>query len=310
MKRRNLILLVAALGIVLIVTVPFLVGGKNKAKAAPDPIVLVHGYALVTGCPGGDVRTYWSGLTASLISAGWTNPVVPISFYQCDSNGTTIDSHGDPKAYFPSGEVTGADGLVAYSKDTDTRHLAYVLAWYIYDTYSSHGQAVDLVGHSMGGLMIRWALQQVAAHDALFPPYLLVQNAVTISTPYLGAIAAVGKLNACQGSLQCAQFAAGSSFLQELDSNPNPQGRDGTDWTVMGGGPCDVMSAASATDMIAHKITWTSPCYNHAQILFDQSQNLDATAVFSNPGGAAPATSDTAPHSLAAVLRALESTNW
>jgi pimeloyl-ACP methyl ester carboxylesterase len=309
MKRRTLLILVAAIGIVLIATVPFLVGGKNKAKSTADPIVLVHGYALVTGCPGGDVGAYWSGLTTSFISAGWANPIVPVSFYQCDTNGTSIDSHGDPKAYFPSGEVTAADGSVAYTKQTDTRHLAYVLAWYIYDTYSAHGQSVDLVGHSMGGLMMRWALQQVAARNAAFPPYLLVSNAVTISSPYLGAIAAVGKLAACAGALQCAQFAAGSPFLAELATNPGPQGRDGTDWSVMGGGPCDDMSAASATAMTGHRITWTKPCYTHAQILFDQSQSLDATAAFANPGQAA-VTTDTAPHSLAAVLRALQSTNW
>ncbi|MDP9091911.1 MAG: hypothetical protein M3N95_02965 [Actinomycetota bacterium] len=117
------------------------------------------------------------------------------------------------------------------------------------------------------------------------------------------------QLAACNAALQWAQFAADSSFLAAVAANPSPQGRNGTDGTAMGGGPCDVMSAASATAMTGHRLTWTAPCYTHVQILLDQSQSLDATATFADPSRS-PVTTDTAPHSLAAVLRELQSTNW
>jgi hypothetical protein len=71
------------------------------------------------------------------------------------------------------------------------------------------------------------------------------------------------------------------------------------------------MTAASATHVEpAHHLTWTQPCYDHSKILFDDSQALDATVTFSNPGDQSPTTTPTGPHSLAAVVRALQSTSW
>lgn len=304
MTRRTVAVLAAIVGLVLAVTLAVVLATGRKSASDKPPILLVHGYALTTGCAGGDVRLYWSGLVSALVASGSTNPVVPLSYYQCDTNGTSIDSSGKADQYF--GTAAGDTG--GYSKSTDLRHLAYVLAWYVYDNYSSKGQSVDLVGHSMGGLMIRWALSRVAAHDHAFPPTLKVADVVTISTPYGGAIPEVKNLAACKDSLECEQFKGGSSFLTALAAGPAPSG---VDWTALGGGACDLMSAASATGVQpAHRMTWTQPCYDHGKILFDDSQSLDTTATFSNPGDATPTTTQSAPHSLAAVLRALDSKSW
>jgi pimeloyl-ACP methyl ester carboxylesterase len=305
MSRRTLAALAAIVGVAVAITVTLVLITGRKSTPKP-PIILVHGYALTTGCPGGDVRLYWSGLTAELVAAGWTNPVVPVSYYECDRNGTNIAGSSKTDVYF--GAPAGTAGSAGYSQNTDLRHLAYVLAWYVYDNYSSNGQTVDLVGHSMGGLMIRWALSRVAAHDAAFPPYLTVSNVVTISTPYGGAIPAVKNLVACKDSFECTQFEAGSAFLTDLAAGPAPSG---VDWTAMGGGACDLMTAASATDVTpAHHLSWSQPCYDHSKILFDDSATFDTTAVFSSPGDPSPTTTQSAPHSLAAVLRALQTTSW
>lgn len=302
MSRRTVAVLAAIVGLVVAVTVTVVVATGRKSGNAKPTILLVHGYALTTGCAGGDVRLYWSGLTSALIASGSTDPVVPLSYYQCDTNGTSMDEPARANQYF-----TSSSDSAGYTKSTDLRHLGYVLAWYVYDTYTSKGQTVDLVGHSMGGLMIRWALSRVAAHDSAFPPSLKVANVVTISTPYGGAIREVKNLAACADSLECQQFEAGSSFLAALAAGPAPA----ADWTAMGGGSCDLMSAASATDVQpAHHLSWTQPCYDHSKILFDDNQGLDATATFSNPGNATPTTTESAPHSLAAVIRALQSTSW
>lgn len=303
MSRRLLAILAPIAAVIVALTITLIVVNGRKSSSSKPPILLVHGYALTTGCSGGDVRFYWSGLLGDLIATGSTNPVVPLSFYQCDTNGTKIDGAAPANQYFPD-----PGGAADYSKSTDIRHLAYVLAWYVYNTYSHDNQPVDLVGHSMGGLMIRWALTRVAAHDPAFPPYLKVDNVVTISTPYDGAIPAVQTLDACKDSLECTQFKAGSSFLTALKAAPAPAG---VDWTAIGGGSCDLMSAESATDVHpAHTISWTQPCYGHSKILFDDSQQPDATATFSNPGDQSPTTTTSAPHSLAAVIRALQSTSW
>lgn len=304
MSRRTLAFIAAIVGVALAITVTLVLVTGRKSTSKP-PIILVHGYALTTGCPGGNVRLYWSGLAQELVAAGWTNPVVPVSYYQCDQNGTDISHAASSTEYFGSAAGAASTG---YSKDTDLRHLAYVLAWFIYNNYSRNGQPVDLVGHSMGGLMIRWALTQVMAHDPAFPPYLKVANVVTISTPYDGAIPAVKNLAACANSLECTQFEQNSTFLQALAAAPAP---GGVDWTAMGGGTCDLMSAASATDVQpAHHLSWTQPCYDHSKILFDDSSGFDTTASFSNPGDPTVTTTQAAPHSLAAVLRALQSTSW
>ena len=42
--------------------------------------------------------------------------------------------------------------------------ISYELAWYLWNDFGSKGEAVDLVGHSMGGIVIAYALQQIAAH--------------------------------------------------------------------------------------------------------------------------------------------------
>jgi triacylglycerol esterase/lipase EstA (alpha/beta hydrolase family) len=191
MKRTRVVVLAAVIAVVIAVALMVVMLGKSRHHPQPvdeaaTAIVFVHGYTITSGCPGINVAAYWRGVTASITAAGWKNPLVLASYYECDSNGTNIDSVRSAHDYFPSGE-RGLSGAVTYSQKTDIRHLAYVLAWYIYDSYSKHDRLVDLVGHSMGGLVIRWALEQVAAHDASFPPTLLVQNAITISTPYLGA---------------------------------------------------------------------------------------------------------------------------
>jgi triacylglycerol esterase/lipase EstA (alpha/beta hydrolase family) len=39
----------------------------------------------------------------------------------------------------------------------------------------------------MGGLIVRWARCRQSQPDEGYPPTLLVQDAVTVSTPHLGA---------------------------------------------------------------------------------------------------------------------------
>ncbi|MFJ2591339.1 esterase/lipase family protein, partial [Streptomyces sp. NPDC087538] len=53
--------------------------------------------------------------------------------------------------------------------------------------YSAKGQTVDLVGHSMGGLIIRAALAGYAKGDPTWPDTLYVEDVVTLGTPHKAA---------------------------------------------------------------------------------------------------------------------------
>jgi triacylglycerol esterase/lipase EstA (alpha/beta hydrolase family) len=83
-------------------------------------------------------------------------------------------------------------------------------AWYVQDTYTSKDQNVGVVGHSMGGLVIRYALYRVAAGDPDFPPSLLISNIVNFGSPHSGTnIAAL-----CAASnVECTEMTPGSAFL-------------------------------------------------------------------------------------------------
>src|SRR5215471_9694242 len=151
-------------------------------------IVLVHGYSPV-GCPGTNVASDWQPLSADLAEDGWTGVEHEVGFYSCDAGvpaGDWIDPHHRPGARahgeyyaecgtnpeFPdcqaggwqSHESSANEGTTSHNRNTDIRHLAYHLAWYLWDEFSSRGRNVQIVGYSMGGLIVRWALDATQDH--------------------------------------------------------------------------------------------------------------------------------------------------
>jgi hypothetical protein len=288
-------------------------GTGHPATAAPPPgrvanapVVFVHGF-LLNLCPQTDTASVFASAVTTLRARGYTGPTEAVAYYACDHGGPSIQKSGDPNAYFPSGAYS--DG--GNTDNTDIRHISYQLAWYLYDTYSSKGKTVELVAHSMGGLITRWMLYQVQAGNPLFPPYLYVQDSITISTPHNGIQDGTNNLTWCAGTLQCTQMTVGSTFLTELRSyGMNPQGTGGTQWTAMGSRSCDIMTAEQSTDMgDAHKVVYTGSsapgCYNHTSYLTDTSTATDQPVQFWNPGDTAPTTATTGAHSLAWVANAL-----
>jgi triacylglycerol esterase/lipase EstA (alpha/beta hydrolase family) len=181
---------------------------------------------------------------------GHTGPKYTIGYYHDDANcNSSIDDHGDHSAHHGGGHVDGS-----HTADTPIEHLGYHLAWHIYDQHSRFGEPVDIVAHSMGGLMIRYAIAQTEHHEPGFPPYLLVEDVVTLGTPHGGARLA----GLCRGPLvpgmctpQAREMRAGSAFLKWLEENAwAPQGIGGTDWTTMGSDDDNTVAAdrAAATD--------------------------------------------------------------
>ncbi len=226
-----------------------LVAMAPAAEARTDTtgkrVLLVHGYD-----PWGDPTSscdMWSTYESALSSYGFSGPMTTIGYYDtqvaCD---VSVIPYGSPSVHqAPSGGV--------HDRYVEIEHLGYELAWTIYERWSRHGETVDLVAHSMGGLVTRYALAQVQRGHPDFPPALLVEDVVTFGTPHGGS----GYANWCW-TTQCGDMGYGSSFQSWIASHArNPQVGSGTDWTVIGSEDDGVIDDASAVAMdAAHKVIY------------------------------------------------------
>ena len=241
------------------------------------PILFVHGYDAFGS---GDDCTMWNNMINAMKSYGFAGPFVTIKYYYNDANCSgNVNTAGSQSTYYPGGAVNGED-----SQNTDIRHIAYQLAWFIYNNYTSTGQNVGIVPHSMGGLIVRYALYRVAAGDPAFPPSLLVSNIADLATPHNGTSSA----NLC-GNIECIEMRQGSSFLNDLNANgQNPQAQGGTDWTLMGSDYDTVVADASATYMTAaHKVQYaSSDKIGHSDYYNDTQTTLNASLKYSDNGSA------------------------
>jgi triacylglycerol esterase/lipase EstA (alpha/beta hydrolase family) len=177
-----------------------------RANGQANPVVFIHGWS-----PDGNANcaAYWSAVTSSFASAGWTGELATFGYYSGNTN-CTINYPGD-------------------TDHTSIKTVGRALANEIYNRYSVRGVKIDVVAHSMGGLVIRSALTEMAKGAAGYPPYVYVEDVVTLGSPHNGAIFA----GWCSLTLwlQCKEMQAGSSFLTGLAARP--ESAMGTDWTVI-----------------------------------------------------------------------------
>jgi PGAP1-like protein len=195
-------------------------------------VYLVHGFRRYGDA---DCLTAWANTRWSLGRDGWRGRLDSVAVYGGDT-----------------GCTAALPGRAAYTADTSIGELGRAFAWLVYDQDSRYGRPVDVVGHSMGGLVVRAALAGVAAHRRGFPARLLVEDVVTLDTPHAGVA------NHCP-YLECVQMRGqdGEHLLAHLAQNP--QSAQGTDWTLVGSDADPMVSADSATGMRAgHKVRYAA----------------------------------------------------
>jgi pimeloyl-ACP methyl ester carboxylesterase len=187
------------------------------AAAADNQMLLVHGYG--DSAEGKDCN-----------GSTWENAIE----YYTDAGGrarpslTTI-------GYYEGDDAADCDVIVGDGSATNERpiqDIARDLALYIDRAYSRRGQPVDIVAHSMGGLVTRVALLGSAQGWAGFPSKLNVDNVVTLSTPHLGVAHP-----SANDDRQWDQMDPDSGFmdrLHEAGSDLNDGWADGTDWSLVG----------------------------------------------------------------------------
>jgi pimeloyl-ACP methyl ester carboxylesterase len=225
------------------------------ANAAPSPangrgkVIFVHGFD-PTGVVGAAVncKKYWASAIQYFKTKGYAdNQLITYGYYKKESG-----SDGCTTRFT---DEDGEYGIRNTSLTTIAKHFANR----VYNAYSSSpygGQKVDVVAHSMGGLVVRAALYHVKKGTPGFPPYLYIEDVVTLGTPHDGANA--GQLNLCafHDALQCRQMRKGSNFLDGLPQTPSKSAM-GTDWTAVSSYDDGTVSASSGTWIHAqHKLQY------------------------------------------------------
>lgn len=246
------------------------------------PLVFVHGLDAV-GEAGVDCASTWGNMSSTLAGWGWSGTKATVKYYGGDTNCSySLDHHGSHSKHYPRTDAHTDSG--SHDMDADIRHLAYHWSWMVYDHFSKNGVVVDAVGHSMGGLIIRYALHRIQANDGAFPPYLYAEDVVTFGTPHLGS----GYASLCPWAYECQQMENGSSFMTYLkDYAQDPHADGGTDWTLVSSYDDGVVSEGSGVGMKAnHKVKYLgSMNIGHSDYMHDTSDTRDADVEYNDYGG-------------------------
>src|SRR4051794_37430604 len=123
----------------------------KRNNSATEAVYFIHGFDASPKGTGQQCDSYWKAALNGFRTGGWKGKLVTFGYYRTDS-GCTVEYPG--------------------TRSTPLKTVGQKLAWDIYNRYSRHGKSIDVVAHSMGGLIIRSALTQVAKKAGGWPPYL------------------------------------------------------------------------------------------------------------------------------------------
>jgi len=210
----------------LVAVVALVVGlGACRPVARDKPVLLIHGWSATGGT---NCSSTFDPFIADLQAQGFTGPFVKVGFYTGD---------------------TGCDMTLrdwgSFSNGSSWKELAKAFSHYVYATYTSQGQTVDVVGYSMGGNIVRGAVYGSSTGQGGFSEPIAVEDAVTLGAPHNGA---AWYSSFCLWG-QCATLKPGAADIVWLNEEGNPQGEGATDWTVIGSNADAVTPAASAVHM-------------------------------------------------------------
>lgn len=195
----------AAVAMTLTAAAPANAAAPNRSNSE-ETVIFIHGYA-----PSGthDCADYFKNARTLFQNKHWDGNLYTYGYYKGNSN--------------CSYNVNG-------SRDTSLNTVAKRFAQHIHNVYSESNKKVDIVAHSLGGLIVRTMLRHVALKGGTegWPKYLYIEDVVTLGTPHDGTSWAEG----CDRYRQCRQMEKGSSFIRSLGEGLY-QSHMGTDWTLV-----------------------------------------------------------------------------
>jgi Palmitoyl protein thioesterase len=258
-----------------------LLPGAAAAMDQNRPLILVHGHEHDSGvsCNG-----TWRDLMAHYRIYGYKGPFDAVQYYKNDTACSTYYGAGSAP------EIMNADS------DTDIRSIAKALAWHIYNKWNLQGTGVNIVAHSMGGLVVRYMIDSVQRHRAGFPPHIVAPSVVTLGTPHNGIEGARVGCYFGNNDDQCFEMDKSSSFIEYLRNYAqNPQGAFGTWWSLGGSHADNTVDEGSATSMsVKYKIHWASDTniehsdYMHEKLgdnPWDYAESITAHCYSTSTGG-------------------------
>lgn len=233
---RRVLTLLATLamiaGVSLATTTPAEAKAPLRGNTKNNPVIFVHGFSAEGKH---DCASTWRNARQHFRNKGWTGSLVTFGYYGANTN-CTFQYDGN--------------------RNTNIHEVGRKLAWYIYNHYTSKGKKVDVVAHSMGGLVIRSALLNVQLNKRGWPGRLYVEDVITLATPHQGSN--MGKW--CDFWLQCRQLIPYSKFFHEVKALGTGRGGlaklpgadMGARWTVMSGFQDDTVGEGSGVNVDAH----------------------------------------------------------
>ena len=196
-------------------TEPSLAVGYEPAAS----VMMVHGYSPGNG--GFDCASLWANQKSALSSYGHTGRRITVGYYNLNTNcernlSSTVYTRNYAGDWtLVRGTDNGRGGILDHN--TPIEHVAYRLAWAIAKENTDNGAAsVRVIGYSMGGLAIRYAIQQASAGNINFPTLtqMNVSRVITYGTPHSGTNYGWGGL-----STQSNQMGTNSSFITSLNGD-------------------------------------------------------------------------------------------
>jgi pimeloyl-ACP methyl ester carboxylesterase len=203
------------------------------------PVLLIHGWSYFQA--GWDCSTYFHDLKTELLAQGFTGPIITVGYYEgdinCDVNLRNVDA--------------------TITDNTPWRALGRALNQYIQQTFTSTGQPVDVIAHSMGGLMTRAAVLGAQLGEDGFAP-IMIEDAVLLGSPHKGTN--IGLM--C--SKQCYSLRRDYPDYEWLNAVGHPQSLLQTDWSIQATTTDQFVALDSALNLAvdkAHRFIVTGPIH-------------------------------------------------
>lgn len=175
------------------------------------PVLLVHGWEMYSVAKT-DCANKFRPIINELKNQGFTGPFLTVTYYQDSTNC----------------DINLAKYNAKLSKNSSWRDIGQIFSNYVFDKYSRFGQPVDVLGHSMGGLVVRSAILGGYESQTGFSN-ILVEDAVTVATPHLGSSVSAFCIYA-----QCKSLSPTNPDFRWLSGNVKPNGMTDIDWSVQG----------------------------------------------------------------------------
>ncbi len=211
-----------------------------------EDVLLIHGVdGSGSGANGsganGDCRANnnWGDSLSLLQGQQWVGNLITIGYYSGDHDCDAYLYNSPDGQYYCKGYYDSVTG----NNNEDDRHLACMLAWYIWENYTVNTWTVNVVAHSLGGVLLKEALYKTGVattgltqnHDSHFPAYLNIDHVVTIASP-LGGVPKGGASFMCKCTEVSEIEWGGGAIYGDLTSTDgrNASGLNGTNWLMEG----------------------------------------------------------------------------